>query len=346
MVHNRPRLMLLSLPGDAFVLFIISLFGLLSPATGEVDDPAQFIFWIWFTLFAVWTVATLYLEKKIEGNNWKKFLLKVSLAWFVAIGFALLIRSLAYGLPLPLFGFLMWLIIDGLFYLLVWRGIFKVFVWLFSEGRQPILRWLTIAGIGIGIVGILVTGGLYWRTQYAAQQVILSAETAVPSATAIVFGAHVWWDGTPSTTLIHRVEKAAELYNDGKVDRLLLSGDGRTAAYNEPKAMETVALELNIPQEALVLDYYGLRTYDTCARANALFGVSEAVLVTQAFQLPRAIMLCEHHGIASIGVPVDEDPTDIRQQAQNTLREVLATLLAYVDQVTNPAPVAHNDISY
>ena len=107
----------------------------------------------------------------------------------------------------------------------------------------------------------------------------------------IVFGAGLRRDGTPTTVLRDRVETAAELYRQGKVEKLLMSGDNRFVDYNEPEAMRQYALQLGIPDEDIVLDYAGRRTYDTCYRAGAIFGVKKVILVTQLFHLPRAIYL-------------------------------------------------------
>ena len=99
-----------------------------------------------------------------------------------------------------------------------------------------------------------------------------------------------------------RVLTGAELYFSGKVEKLLMSGDNRFAEYNEPEAMRQFALSLGVPDEAIVLDYAGRRTYDTCYRARAIFGVDSALLVTQGFHLPRALFLCNMLGMDTLGV--------------------------------------------
>jgi len=72
-----------------------------------------------------------------------------------------------------------------------------------------------------------------------------------------------------------------------------MSGDNRFVDYNEPEAMRQLALSLGVPDTAIVLDYAGRRTYDTCYRAKAIFRVDQAILVTQAFHMPRAIYLLQ-----------------------------------------------------
>src|SRR3990172_12100148 len=81
---------------------------------------------------------------------------------------------------------------------------------------------------------------------------------------AIVFGAGLWRDGSPTPVLRDRVTTAVELYFQGKVNKLLMSGDNRVDNYNEPAAMEEFAIGLGVPAEDIILDYAGQRTYDTC----------------------------------------------------------------------------------
>ena len=92
----------------------------------------------------------------------------------------------------------------------------------------------------------------------------------------------------------------------GKVEKLLLSGDNRTLDYNEPGAMRAYAISLGVPAEDIVLDYAGRRTYDTCFRAKAIFGVDQVLLVTQMFHLPRALYTCRALGIEAEGIPADQ----------------------------------------
>lgn len=157
---------------------------------------------------------------------------------------------------------------------------------------------------------------------------------------AIVFGAGLSRDGGPSPVLRDRVNTAAALYFSGRVEKLLMSGDNRFIYYNEPGAMKEYALELGVPEEAIVLDFAGRRTYDTCYRAREIFGVTEAVLVTQSFHLPRAIYTCNRLGVSAVGVP-----SDLREYRQRSwtfwnLREIPATVVALWELfIAQPLPV-------
>ena len=70
---------------------------------------------------------------------------------------------------------------------------------------------------------------------------------------AIVFGAGLWKDGSPTPVLRDRVKTAADLYFAGKVNKLLMSGDNRIADYNEPAAMRTHAQSLGDGDQDILL---------------------------------------------------------------------------------------------
>ena len=108
---------------------------------------------------------------------------------------------------------------------------------------------------------------------------------------AIVLGASVWAPGEPSPWLKYRLETAAGLYESGRVDAILVSGDNSRVDYDEPTAMRDYLVGLGVPSEAIALDYAGFDTYDTCVRARRIFGVDQALLVSQDFHVSRAVAL-------------------------------------------------------
>lgn len=153
---------------------------------------------------------------------------------------------------------------------------------------------------------------------------------------AVVFGAGLRYDGSPSPVLEDRVATAAELYFAKKVEKILMSGDNRFVDYNEPRAMLNYALNLGVPREDIVLDYAGRRTYDTCYRAKVIFGVTEALLVTQEFHLSRAVFTCNALGLPAEGVIADRR----RYTGPAALRELPASLAAMWDVwIARPLPV-------
>lgn len=177
-------------------------------------------------------------------------------------------------------------------------------------------------------------------TELYARGKLHVVENAPKTRVAIVFGAGLTRDGSPTIVLRDRVTTAVNLYKSGKVDKLLMSGDNRFIYYNEPGAMMSYAISLGVPRDDIVLDYAGRRTYDTCYRARHIFGVTEAVLVTQRFHLPRALFTCNSLGIHASGVLADQRTYRKSALVAWNVREVPATFMALVDVwLRRPVPV-------
>jgi SanA protein len=160
------------------------------------------------------------------------------------------------------------------------------------------------------------------------------------SKVALVFGAGLTRSGKPTPILIDRVTVAANLYFEGKVQKILMSGDNRFLYYKEPGAMQQYAIELGVPSEDIVMDYAGRRTYDTCYRAKSIFDIEDAILVTQTYHLPRALFTCSGLGIKVTGVSADLRRYQTLPYISWQIRETIATFVALWDVgVFRPLPV-------
>ena len=192
---------------------------------------------------------------------------------------------------------------------------------------------LLILLVVAGIVPRLLTRGYAWSRLYNPGNTPINQ-------VAIVFGAGLYRDGSPTPVLRDRVATAVDLYLSGKVEKVLMSGDNSTPGHNEPGAMRAYALGLGIPDEDIVLDYAGRRTYDTCYRARDIFDVDSAILVTQAFHLPRALYTCNLLGVPAVGVPADLRRYRRASQTFWNLRESVATVFALWEiHISHPQPI-------
>ena len=107
--------------------------------------------------------------------------------------------------------------------------------------------------------------------------------------------------GGPNVFFISRINATVELYNAGKVDRILVSGDNRKEEYNEPEAMKQALIEKGIPAGIIFLDYDGFRTYDSVIRAKEVFGQDSFIVVSQQFHNERAVFIAGKKGIDAVG---------------------------------------------
>lgn len=152
---------------------------------------------------------------------------------------------------------------------------------------------------------------------------------------AVVFGAGLW-DGEPSPYLAHRLDTAARLYRAGRIEVVLVTGDNSRKDYDEPDAMRAYLVRHGVPDARIVSDYAGFDTWDSCVRAKKIFGVDEAVLISQDFHIRRAVALCQEAGVTSygVGVAARHDVT----WYYGGVRELFAAGKAALDAVVEPDP--------
>ena len=182
--------------------------------------------------------------------------------------------------------------------------------------------------IGIALALILLPRVL---AQLYSLPRVHSLASAPHKPVAIVFGAGLQRDGSPSPVLKDRVSAAALLYQQGKVENILMSGGTDNAYYNEPRAMKAYALEMGVPEQAILVDEQGSSTLASCQRARDVFGIHSALLVTQGFHLPRAIALCSLVGMQVQGVRADMRAYAVRSKIFWSLREFPATLADFYE---------------
>jgi SanA protein len=103
--------------------------------------------------------------------------------------------------------------------------------------------------------------------------------------------------GQPNPYFTFRMEAAAELYHQGKVKHLILSGDNREKYYNEPSDMKKALIALGVPEEDMTLDYAGLRTLDSVIRSKEIFGQKKVTIITQRFHSYRAVFISNFYKV-------------------------------------------------
>lgn len=161
-----------------------------------------------------------------------------------------------------------------------------------------------------------------WHVKNYASQHILQNDAHIDEPVAIVLGAFVHPDGRLCDMLEDRVRTAVELYQRGKVKKLLMTGDHGQLNYDEVNHMRQYAEKMGVPPEDIFMDHAGFSTYDSMYRAREIFCVNSAVIVTQQFHLPRAIYIARTMGIDAKGLVADKRPYYGIQY--NEMREILA----------------------
>ncbi|MBK7874334.1 MAG: YdcF family protein [Planctomycetes bacterium] len=171
-----------------------------------------------------------------------------------------------------------------------------------SKTYRRVILALVLASLVAGLAVALANATVLRLGGSAVRASIAELDDA---PVAIVLGAAVKPDGTPSHALEDRLAQAVELYRAGRVKKLLLSGDHGAERYDEPNAMKRYALEHGVRPEDVFCDHAGFSTWDTFVRARDVFGVTRAIVVTQRFHLPRALYSAKANGIEAQGTQCD-----------------------------------------
>jgi SanA protein len=169
--------------------------------------------------------------------------------------------------------------------------------------------------------------------ELATRRHVVTPDAAPAVPWGVVFGAGLAPGGEPSPILAERLETALLLWRNGRIERLLLTGN-TDPYHDEIRSMRRYLTKGGVPDRAISVDLEGISTFDSCWRARGVFGVQRAILVTQAFHLPRAVYLARAAGIDAVGVRAGGG----RWMAPYVWRELLARPLALVDAWVHPRP--------
>jgi len=204
------------------------------------------------------------------------------------------------------------------------------------NGPRPRRRVLLRTAV---IVVALVLAPALWVQVVGQTRVRPGVSDISRTDVAIVLGAGLRPDGTPSTYLRRRLDAAAELYARGTVGVILVSGDNSTTQHDEPTAMRDWLVGLGVPEDRVVRDFAGLDTHDSCVRAHEVFGVTDAVVITQDYHLRRALFSCREAGIDVVGLGVSSTSVEPIKAVLYRVREIPASIKAAWDALTGREPV-------
>ena len=141
--------------------------------------------------------------------------------------------------------------------------------------------------------------------------------------------------GSPNILYEMRLDAAAELFDQGRIKCLLVSGDNGDSRYNEPYQMKLDLIKRGVSTDRIVCDYAGFRTLDSVVRASKVFGQQPFVVISQAFHNERAIYIASAKGLDVVGYNAADTPTGVGAW----IRERFARIAAILDtKLTNRQP--------
>lgn len=165
---------------------------------------------------------------------------------------------------------------------------------------------------------------------WASRGRIFSDPNQVPKTkVGLVFGTTDRVDGRENLYFRYRIDAAIAVWNAGRIETLIVSGDNSERYYNEPEKMKRALVKGGIPADRIVCDYAGLRTLDSVVRAKEVFSTDTILFISQRFQNERAIYLAKANGIQAYGYNAQD--VDTQAGAKTRLREVGARVKMWLD---------------
>lgn len=142
--------------------------------------------------------------------------------------------------------------------------------------------------------------------------------------------------GATNDFFFNRINAAVDLYNNGKIRNIIISGDNSRKDYNEPQDMKVELVRNGIPDSVIYLDYAGFRTLDAVVRAHDIFGQQSFIVISQKFHNERAVYLARSFGIEALGYNAKE--VEAYKGFKTKLRELFARDKMFLDLLFGVKP--------
>ncbi len=124
----------------------------------------------------------------------------------------------------------------------------------------------------------------------------------------LVLGANKNAHGGKNLYFENRIDAAAELFKNGKIKHIIVSGDNHVDSYDESTDMKNALIERGVPDSCITLDFAGLRTFDSVIRCKEIFGQNSFTIISQEFHNERAVYIANHFDMDVIGFNAKEVP--------------------------------------
>jgi len=192
------------------------------------------------------------------------------------------------------------------------------------------MKYLKAGIVLLAMVVLLIIACNVWVSRETEPYIYHNSQRLAACPTGLVLGTSKRVrDGNENLFFRYRIEAAARLYQEGKVKRLILSGDNSSRYYNEPSDMKNALLQLGVPENTMILDYAGQNTLQSVVRCHQLYDQDSVIVISQAFHGARAVFIARRYQFPFIAYAAQDVPWQASLKVR--IREYLARPKAIVD---------------
>ncbi len=189
--------------------------------------------------------------------------------------------------------------------------------------------------IVLAVISILISNKLIEK---ASQNKLFDSTEIIPqNKVALLLGTGKYTQGKYINLYYkYRIEATIKLYESGKINFILISGDNSRKEYDEPNTMKQDLMKKGIPEDKIYLDYAGFRTLDSVVRCKEIFNQSKITIISQKFHNQRAIFIAQHYNIDAIGFNAQD--VSVYWGFKTRMREHLARVKVMIDLLIGKQP--------
>ncbi|PKP01306.1 MAG: protein SanA [Bacteroidetes bacterium HGW-Bacteroidetes-6] len=142
--------------------------------------------------------------------------------------------------------------------------------------------------------------------------------------------------GRQNLYFFNRIDATVELFNAGKIECIVVSGDNHIEGYNEPQDMKDELVKRGVPEERVYCDYAGFRTLDSVIRMWKIFGQTKFTIISQPFHIRRAVYIARQNNLDVVGYAA----ADVKSYGGflTKVREKFARVKVFIDLIFNKSP--------
>jgi uncharacterized SAM-binding protein YcdF (DUF218 family) len=187
--------------------------------------------------------------------------------------------------------------------------------------------WLTILLFLIGFSTVFIFS-YYYKDDY---RLLIENKKSIEAGT--VLGAAVWGGNRPSPVLRERINKGYELYSNGIIKKIILTGGGSPGEMTEAEVSKRELLKKGINERNIIIENKSNSTLEQITYLNSNYyrknNWKETVIISDNFHLLRTKQICKFFGINAYMISSDT-PLSTESNFNYCIKESFAVILFWL----------------